>query len=689
MAAETAYSVCPHDCPSACALEVDVVDSSTIGRVRGGTSNPIIDGIICAKVARYAERVHHPDRLTRPLKRVGRKGEGSFEPISWDEALDTVARAFADATERHGTETVWPYFYAGTMGLVQRDGIERLRHAMRCSGMGRTICSSVGKAGWIAGCGALRGTDLREIGESDLIVLWGVNAAATQVQTLHHATNARKARGARIIYIDPYETATAKAADVHLAPRPGTDGALACAVMHVLFAEGYADWDYMRRYTDAPERLQQHLSERTLAWAAAITGLSEDEIVGFARDYGSTERAFIRFGYGFTRSRNGAANLHAASCLPAVRGAWKHQGGGALMAAGDVFSIDRALIEGSDAADRSIRVLDMSRLGPVLTGDPGDLKGGPPVTAMIVQNTNPAVVAPESAKVRAGFLRDDLFLCVHEQFMTETARYADIVLPATTFLEHDDLYTSYGHSFVQVARPVIEPLGECRSNHDVVRALAERLGADHPGFRMTTRELIDATLAASGLPSGEDIHAAGGHDCAPSFKEAHFLSGFGWPDGRFRFAPDWDSLGTLRAAMPSLPDHAPLIEEADERHPFRLVTAPSYDFLNTSFTETAMSQKKQGRPTAFVHPGDCAEHGLSDGDPVRRGNARGSVVVHAKEHAGTRRGGVVVESVWPNAAFVEGIGINAFVGAEPVPPAGGAAFHDTAVWMQAERKAAE
>jgi len=689
MAAETAYSVCPHDCPSACALEVDVVDSSTIGRVRGSTINPITDGIICAKVARYAERVHHPDRLTRPLKRVGKKGEGAFEPVSWDEALDTVAGAFADAAEQHGSESVWPYFYAGTMGLVQRDGIERLRHTMKYSGMGRTICSSVGKAGWIAGCGALRGTDLREIAESDLIVLWGVNAAATQVQTLHHATNARKNRRARIVCIDPYETATAKAADVHLAPRPGTDGALACAVMHVLFAEGYADWDYMRSYTDAPERLQQHLSERTPAWAAAITGLGENEIVGFAREYGRTDRAFIRFGYGFTRSRNGAANLHAASCLPAVRGAWKHRGGGALMATGDVFSIDRTLIEGSDAADPTIRVLDMSRLGPVLVGDPGDLKGGPPVTAMIVQNTNPAVVAPESAKVRAGFLRDDLFLCVHEQFMTETARYADIVLPATTFLEHDDLYTSYGHSFVQVARPVIEPLGECRSNHDVVCALAERLGADHAGFGMTTRELIDETLAASGLPGGDEIHAAGGRDCAPPFEAAHFLEGFAWPDGRFRFAPDWDSLGALGAAMPSLPDHAPLIEDADNRHPFRLVTAPSHDFLNTSFTETATSQRKQGRPTALVHPYDCAEHGLSDGDPVRLGNARGSVVVHAKQHAGTRRGVVVVESVWPNAAFIEGIGINTLVGAEPVPPAGGAAFHDTAVWMQAERKAAE
>jgi anaerobic selenocysteine-containing dehydrogenase len=664
---------------------VERLDSRTIGRVRGAARNPYTDGVICAKVARYAERVHHPDRLTRPLRRVGGKGEGRFEPVSWDDALDTVAGAFADAAREHGREAVWPYLYAGTMGLVQRDGIERLRHAMGYSRMGRTICSTIAKAGWTAGAGALRGTDPRELTDSDLIVIWGANVAATQVHVLTHATAARKARGAKIVVVDPYANATARAADIHLALRPGTDGALACAVMHVLFAEGLADREYMARYTDCPDRLEDHLRHRTPAWAAVITGLSENEIVGFARLYGATERSFLRLGYGFTRSRNGAANMHAVSCLPAVTGAWQHRGGGGLFSNGALYPIDRTLIEGLDVRNPDVRELDMSRIGPVLTGDETDLAGGPPVTAMLVQNTNPANVAPESAKVRAGLSRDDLFLCVHEQFMTETAAMADIVLPATTFLEHDDIYLGGGHTFLQVARKVIEPLGECRSNHEVICGLAGRLGAEHPGFAMSALELIDATLAASGLPNAETVASAGWLDCAMPFERAHFLDGFAWPDGKFRFAPDWTALGPLHAAMPPLPDHLAVTEESDATHPYRLVTAPTHDFLNTSFTETSTSKRRHAHPAAFIHHDDCRVLGLGEGDRVRLGNGRGSVVLPVRRFDGLQPGVVVVESIWPNEAFEEGIGINVLVGADAVPPAGGAAFHDTAIWMLPER----
>jgi anaerobic selenocysteine-containing dehydrogenase len=680
-------SACPHDCPSTCALEVERLDSRTIGRIRGAARNPYTNGVICAKVARYAERVHHPDRLTRPLRRVGGKGGGRFEPVSWDDALDAVAAAFTGAARQHGPEAVWPYLYAGTMGLVQRDGIERLRHAMGYSGMGRTICSSIAKAGWTAGAGALRGVDPREMADSDLIVIWGANVAATQVNVLSHATAARKNRGAKIVVVDPYANATARTADIHLALRPGSDGALACAVMHVLFAEGHADRDYMARYTDCPDRLEQHLRHRTPAWAAGVTGLAEDEIVGFARLYGTTERSFLRLGYGFTRSRNGAANMHAVSCLPAVTGAWKHRGGGGLFANGALYPIDRTLIEGLDVRDPNVRVLDMSRIGSVLTGNESDLAGGPSVTAMLVQNTNPAVVAPESAKVRTGLSREDLFVCVHEQFMTETAAMADIVLPATTFLEHDDIYVGGGHTFLQVARKVIEPLGECRSNHEVICGLAERLGAEHPGFAMSAPELIDATLAASGLPNGETVAEAGWLDCALPFERAHFLDGFAWPDGKFRFAPDWAALGPLHAAMPPLPDHLAVTEESDSNHPYRLVTAPSHHFLNTSFTETPTSRKKEAHPAALIHNDDCRALSVGEGDRVRLGNGRGSVVLPVRPFDGMQPGVVVVESVWPNGAFDEGIGINVLVGAEAVPPAGGAAFHDTAIWMLPERSA--
>jgi len=683
MTAEFVPSCCPHDCPSTCALEVERLDARTIGKVRGAADNDFTAGVVCAKVANYKERIHHPERLTRPMRRVGAKGEGRFEPVSWDEALDEVADNFSRVTDRHGPEAVWPYFFAGTMGLLQRDGINRLRHAMGYSGQDMTICTALCWSGWTAGTGALRGADPREIAEADLIVVWGGNPVSTQVNTMTHITRARKGRGARLVVIDPYRTPTAEVADVHLALRPGTDGALACAVMHVLFAEGFADEAYMERYTDAPERMKQHLSTRTPAWAAAITGLSEDEILSFARDYGATKRSFIRVGYGFSRSRNGAVNMHAVSCLPAVTGAWQHRGGGAVHSNSGMYGLDQTQIMGLDIMDPTVRQLDMSRIGPVLVGEEDSLLGGPPVHAMLMQNINPAEVAPETGKVLEGLGRDDLFLCVHEQFMTATAKYADILLPATMFLEHEDFYKGGGHVYLQVTRKVIEAPGECRSNHDVINALGRRLGADHPGFSMTAWELIDQSLRASGLPGADEAADRRWIDCSRPFEEAHFLNGFETPDGKFRFAPDWPAIGAEHDGMPSLPDHLDVIDAADEDHPFRLVTAPARRFLNTSFTEMPSSRRKEGRPTLLVHPDVCGELGIEEGERVRVGNDKGSVVVHVKLFDGLQPGVVIVEGIWPNAAFEEGIGINLLTSADRGLPNGGAVFHDTAVWLRA------
>jgi anaerobic selenocysteine-containing dehydrogenase len=677
-------SACPHDCPSTCALEVERLDDRRIGKVRGAATNGYTAGVICAKVSRYAERVHHPDRLIRPLRRVGPKGEGrgAFAEIGWDEALDITADALKRAAAKDGSEAVWPYYYAGTMGLVQRDGIDRLRHAMRYSRFHSTICNALSDAGWFAGTGAKWGSDPREMAESDLIVVWGGNPVATQVNVMTHIARARKNRGAKLVVVDPYRTGTAEQADLHLCLRPGTDGALACAVMHVLFKEGMADRDYLAAYTKDADRLEKHLETRTPQWASAITGLSADAIAGFARLYGRTRRAYLRLGYGFTRSRNGAAQMFAVSCLPAVTGAWKYKGGGALYGMAGIYRLDRSLIEGTDMMDKSVRALDQSRIGPILTGDRRDLGQGPPVTALFIQNTNPMVVCPEHLKVREGFRRDDLFVCVHEQFMTDTAAMADIVLPATTFLEHDDIYVSGGHTHLHVTRKVIEPPGECRSNHEVVCALARRLGATHRGFAMTAWEMIDAVLKASHLPDAETAHRMGWIDLAPDFRTAHFLDGFGYEDGRFQFAPDWRRWGLDHARMPALPDHMETIEAADAEHPFRLVTAPARQFLNTSFTETPGSRARELRPTAKIHPLDCARLGLVEGGLVRIGNRRGSVVVHVQPFDGLQQGIVVVESIWPNGAFREGVGINALVGADPAPPKGGAAFHDTAVWLK-------
>ncbi len=681
MPLDIAHSVCPHDCPSACALDVELVAPDRIGRVRGAKDNRYTKGIVCAKVARYAERVHHPDRLTRPLRRTGAKGDGCFEPIAWDDALDQVAEAFQRAAQADGAESVWPYYYAGTMGLVQRDGINRLRHVMGYSRQLKTICTGLADAGWMAGIGRKYGPDTCEIATSDLIVIWGSNPVNTQVNLMHHIARARKERGAVLVVIDPYRTGTAKLADRHLALRPGTDGALACAVMHVLFKEGFADRDYLDRLTDAGPELEAHLALRTPDWAAAITGLGTDEIVEFARLYGRTKRAMIRSGYGYSRSRNGAAQVHAVTCLPSVTGAWRYEGGGAIYSNTHLYPIDATLIEGLDAIDHDTRVLDMSRIGPILTGDAEALKDGAAVTAMLIQNCNPMAVAPETGLVGQGFARDDLFVCVHEQFLTETARMADIVLPATTFLEHDDIYISLGHSHLGIAPRVIAPLGEARSNHEVLAGLAERLGARHPGFEMTAWELIDRTLAASGLGTAGELAAKRWIDCQPDFETSHFVNGFPQPDGKFHFAPDWRAVGPDHAIMPALPDHHAIIDEADAERPFRLVTAPSRSFLNSSFSETPGSRAAEGRPSAKIHPRDCAALGLVDGGRVRLGNRRGSVVVHVEAFDGLQQGVVVVEGIWPNAAFEEGVGINTLTSADPGPPIGGAVFHDTAVWL--------
>jgi anaerobic selenocysteine-containing dehydrogenase len=653
-------SVCPHDCPSACALDAEVIGGARIGRLRGAKDQSYTDGVIYAKVARYAERVHHPDRLTQPLRRVGAKGEGRFAPIGWDEALDEAAARFAEAAARHGPETVWPYYYAGAMGLVMLDGINRLRHAMGWSGMFATICTTMARTGYVAGTGRLAGVDPREMALADCVVIWGTNAAHTQVNVMRHAMRARRTRGAKIVAIDVCPNATTAQADLALILRPGTDGALACAIMHVLFRDGWADRAWMAAHMDAPEALEAHLASRTPEWAAAITGLEAAEIEAIAALVGARKRSYFRLGYGFTRQRSGAANMHAALCIPAVTGAWAHEGGGAFHNNGAIYGWDKTLIEGLDLRDPAVRMLDQSRIGRVLTGEPEALMGGPPVTALLIQNTNPVSVAPEQALVKRGFAREDLFTVVHEQFMTETAAFADLVLPATMFLEHDDLYQGGGHSHVMWGGKLVDAPSGCRSNHAMIAGLAARLGARHPGFAMSPREIVDAALRASGHGDLAALEAASWRDVQPDPEVAHFRRGFAWPGGRFRFRADWSrvpapSAGLMGpwAAMPALPDHWPATQAADEARPFRLATSPARNFLNSTFAET-----------------------------LAVGNARGEVRLTARLLPGLKRGVVIAEGIFPNRAHEGGAGINTLIGADPVAPYGGVAFHDAAVWSR-------
>ena len=691
---ERRQSTCPHDCPSACSLDIEVIGGKTIGRVHGDARQSYTAGVVCAKVARYAERTHHPDRLLHPLIRKGPKGSGEFQRISWDEALDITAARLREAEARYGSETVWPYYYAGTMGLVMRDGINRLRHAKKYSGFFSSICTNMAWSGFIAGTGKLAGVDPREMALADVVVIWGTNAVATQVNVMTHAMKARKERGAKVVVVDVYRTDTMKQADLGLVVKPGTDGALACAVMHVLFRDGHADRDYLARYTDVPDELEQHLISRGPAWAAAITGLSVEEIETFARLVGENKKTFFRLGYGFGRQRNGAVNMHAASCIAAVTGAWQVEGGGAFHNNGAIYHWRKSLIEGLDVRDPAIRILDQSRIGPILTGERAALarpdgSDGPPVTALFIQNTNPVNVAPDQTKVVAGFQRDDLFVAVHEQFMTDTAKMADIVLPATMFMEHDDLYQGGGHQHIMLGLKLIEPPGECRSNHDVVSALAARLGAEHQGFAMSAREIIDWTLQNSGWGTLAELETTNFRDVQPKFEEAHYLRGFAYRDGKFRFKPDWPevpyaNIGPLGPwkDMPGLPDHWPVTEEPDAEHPFKLATSPARSYLNSTFAETPSSRKREGRPEVMINPADAARLGIGEGMRVRLGNRRGQVILNAKVTEQTRPGTLIAEGIWANSAHEDGRGINMLTGADAVAPFGGAAFHDNHAWIR-------
>ena len=674
-------SACPHDCPSTCALEI-MHDDKNIYKVKGASKNTYTSGVVCAKVSRYAERTHHPDRLTKPLMRSGEKGSNNFKEIEWEQALDIVAENFISTAQKHGTESIWPYFYAGTMGLVQRDGINRLRHEMKYSGQHSTICSTITASGFKAGVGALKGPDPREMALADVILVWGCNPASTQVNVMKHIQKARKDRNAKLIVVDPYKTRSAKVADFYYPIKPGTDGALACSIMHILFRDNYADKEYMDKYTDDPEGLEKHVKKYTPEWGSKITGLSLREIEEFAKIFGTTKRLYSRMGYGFTRQRNGASAMHAAVSLSAVCGKWLYEGGGAFYNNADIYKIDKTLIEGLDVIDPNIRMLDQSRIGSILTGDSNALMGGGNVYSLIIQNTNPLVVAPESLLVREGFSRENLFVCVHEQFMTETAKYADIVLPATTFVEHDDLYIAGGHQHITYGPKLIDPIGESKSNHAVLVALAKRLGAMHEGFNMTEREIIDYTLNSSNHGSLVELEKNGWKDVQPDFNKSHFIDGFGHKDKKFHFKPDWSEVGPDYHNMPEYPDYMNTTENISKDFPFKLVTAPAHNYLNSSFTETNSSKKSEVKPKAKIHSKDLKKLALQEDQLVVIGNNRGKVIIHVEEFDGMQEGVIIVEGVWPNEAFVGNNGINTLVGSDPVPPNGGAAFHDTAVWIK-------
>ncbi len=671
---------CPHDCPDTCALVVTVEGGRAVA-IRGAADHPPTQGVLCTKVARYLDRTYSPDRVLHPMRRVGPKGSGRFERISWNDAIATIASRFGElAASREGPGTILPYSYAGNMGLIQYGSMDRrFFHRLGASLLDRTICATAGKAGWTAVVGAAVGMDVEAIVDSRLVVIWGSNPITS---SLHFWTRAQEAkrRGARLVAIDPWRSATAEKCHAHLAPMPGTDGALAYALMHVLIRDGLVDRDYVERYTTGYEALAARAAEWTPERAARTCRIGVGEIERLAHDLGTIKPAAIRLNYGMQRHAGGGNAIRAAACLPALVGAWRDRAGGALLSSSGTYPVDAAALERPDLIRGAPRTINMSAIGDAL------LESDPPVRAIFVYNSNPVAVAPESAKVARGFARDDLFVVVHDLFRTDTADYADILLPATSQLEHLDVHHSYGHLHVQANNPSIAPLGEALPNTEVFRRLAAAMGYDEPCFRETDDEI------ASGAFRLDDPRMAG-YDWA-SVKRDGFRrlalpedyapfarGGFPTPSGRCEFA----SATEAAAGRDPLPQVVLPRESADTnpalaaRYPLAFLSPPSRNFLNSSFANLPAFVAEAKGPTLVIHPDDAKARSIAGGDRVRIHNDRGAFTATAEVSDAARRGVVVAPSVWWRKLSPDGHNANAVTSQALTDLGRAATFYDCLV----------
>ena len=671
-------SVCPHDCPSACSLDV-TVEHGRLATVTG-REHPFTQGVICGKVREYAERVHSPLRILRPLRRAGAKGEGVFEPIGWDEAIAEIAGRWRAIIAEHGGEAILPFSYAGSMGQVQYYAGHPLFHALGASLLDRTICISTAYAGWRATLGAVTGNDSEQMVGSDLVVLWGINAAYSTINVMTLVKQAR-AGGAWVVTIDPYCTPTAQQADEHLMVRPGTDGALALAVMHVLVAEDRVDREYVARATVGFEALARHVKDWPPERVASLTGLPAETIVAFARRYGSTRASFIRVGIGLSRHDNGGMTCRTLACLPALTGAYADPHGGALLSSSSAFGLGLAAVQRADLLPAPApRVINMIQLGRALT----DPALAPPVKALYVYSSNPAAVCPNQAVVMRGLAREDLFTVVHEQVMTDTARHADLVLPATTSMEHEDLYSSYGQFYVQLARPVLPPLAEARSNWDVCGMLARAMGVAQDHYARTPEALIREILARGDSSvrgiTYEQLAAEGSVRLNLPRPYMPFAEGAPTPSRKVELYSE----RLARRGLPALPTWTPLAEgpanrRLAARYPLQCIVPPNRFFLNSSFSQSELLRRRQGTPTVMLSPPDAAERRIQDGDTVRVESPRGDASFTARVTDATRPGVVVIEGIWWHRFHPGGRGVNFLTDDRVTDMGGGPAFHSNLV----------
>ena len=667
---------CPHDCPDTCSL-LTTVEGGVATKVQGNPAHPQTDGVLCNKVSRYAERTYHPDRLLSPLKRSGPKGSGQFEPVSWDDALADIAVKLKPIAAR-SPEAIVPYSYAGTMGLVQGEAMaSRFFNRLGASLLDRTICSSAGGEGMTQTLGGKVGMRVEFFAEAKLIIIWGSNSIGSNLHFWRYAQQAKR-DGAKLICIDPRKSETAEKCHEHIALLPGTDAALALAVMHELITHDWLDHAYIEQHTLGWPALK----ERALQWsaerAASICGIPVAQIKSLARNYGQClvdqQPAAIRLNYGMQRVRGGGNATRAVACLPALIGAWRHRAGGLLMSASGHFPINKAALERPELRSGHLpRTINMSTIGHALLEETSS-DFGPKIEALMVYNSNPVAVAPESGKVVQGFARPDLFTVVLEHFQTDTADYADYILPATTQLEHWDIHPSYGHTDVLLNRPAIAPLGQAKTNSQIFRELAACMGFDEPCFQED-----DPTLCRAAFGDRVDFDELLAQGFASlKLPEAPFAEGqFHTPSGKCEFF----SQRLQAQGLDGLPDHVPNFEAAgtSKDFPLAMISPPARSFLNSTFVNVTSLRNIELEPVLEIHPEDAAPRGITTGAVLKVFNQRGSYTVKAEVSARARPGVVNGLGIWWRKLGLDGTNVNQLTSQQLTDMGRGPVFYDCLV----------
>ncbi|WP_409269730.1 molybdopterin-dependent oxidoreductase [Massilia sp. BHUDP2] len=682
-------AACPHDCPDTCAILVTVDDGVAL-EVKGDPEHPTTAGVLCTKVSRYVERTYHPDRVLYPMRRVGRKGEGKFERITWGEAIDEIAERLGTIAARD-PQAILPYSYAGTMGLVQGDSMSlRFFNKLGASQLDRTICATAGATGYKYTIGGSIGTDIEHFQDAKLILIWGGNPIASNLHLWMRVQEAKR-RGARLIAIDPYRSLTAEKCHQHISLLPGTDAALALGMMHVLITEDLVDHDYVAKYTLGYEELKQRALEWTPARTAETCGITAIEVIELARLYGQTaksgEGAAIRMNYGLQRVRGGGMAVRNIACLPALVGAWRHRAGGVQLSTSGSFPANRPFLQRPDLlAGRMARTINMTTIGDDLLKEASP-EFGPKIEAVIVYNANPLAIAPDSAKVQQGFEREDLFTVVLEHFQTDSADYADILLPATTQLEHVDAHLAYGHLYMMANNAAIAPIGEAKPNTEFFRLLAARMGFDDPCFQES-----DDQLAAQAFDKRHERAVHFDWDALKrkgwqklDMPEAPFAEGgFPTPSGKCEFY----SSSMARDGLDPVPAYIPPYESAASnpelarKYPLAMISPPARNFLNSTFVNVQSLRATEGEPHLDIHPNDAARRGILHGDMARIFNDRGSFVARARVTDKAREGLVVGLSIWWKKLASDGKNANEVTSQRLTDMGRAPTFYDTLVQVE-------